>query len=174
MLKTTTTRSPLPQWIPSVSPRSKVDWPASKNTTLEDHQLRSNSTQLDPEDYEDESTPDEEEEQGDPYTNNIPVDIHVPVPIVPANFGDWKNYSKSQLPIGWNDEILEEQLPQANNFTTKKPPSLQVLANFTQYCPPARSRNLFWNWTLAVRTFSSILCFASKHQAFISSVVKVI
>jgi hypothetical protein len=28
--------------------------------------------------------------------------------------------------------------------------NLQVLANFTQYCPPSHARTLFWNWTKAV------------------------
>ena len=30
--------------------------------------------------------------------------------------------------------------------------SMQVMVNFTQFCPPTTARGLFWNWTKAVRT----------------------
>lgn len=82
-----------------------------------------------------------------------PQDIHVPVPIVPYDFDNWRNITKPYFPIDFPHElehVEEAHDEEINNATTKRPPSLQVLANFTQYCPPAKSRNLFWNWTLAV------------------------
>ena len=35
--------------------------------------------------------------------------------------------------------------------------NLQILANFTQYCPPSHARTLFWNWTKAVSFLYLIL-----------------
>ena len=37
--------------------------------------------------------------------------------------------------------------------------NLQILANFTQYCPPSHARTLFWNWTKAVSFLSLILIY---------------
>ncbi len=39
----------------------------------------------------------------------------------------------------------------AASTTTER---MQVLVNFTQYCPPATARGLFWNWTKSVRTLT--------------------
>ena len=83
-------------------------------------------------------------------------DIIVKVPKVPDNFEDIQNQhlQKDHLPLILPDDLVKEEIT-----TTKKPSvSLQVLANFTQYCPPARSRNLFWNWTLAVSLLIFNLC----------------
>lgn len=145
MLKTTTTRSPLPEWgFSTVSPRPTIVWPdlvSAKNNT--------NNTSLAPNPLEN------HQEEG----LDEPRDIHVPVPVVPYNFKDWKNYSKPIFPIDFHDNDHHEEVVNVieSKNTTQKPPSLQVLANFTQYCPPAKSRDLFWNWTLAVRIFKSYL-----------------
>ena len=35
--------------------------------------------------------------------------------------------------------------------------SMQVMVNFTQFCPPTTARGLFWNWTKAVRTYKNMI-----------------
>ena len=116
-------------------------------------------TTLDPEDYENEATSDE---AGGLLGNDYDRVIQVKVPKVPYNFeAIQRQQSKAHLPINLPEEHTEDILATAEKFSTstKKPSvSLQILANFTQYCPPARSRNLFWNWTLAV----SKLCFYNQ------------
>ena len=123
---------------------------------------------MDPEDYEDESIDDDSDEIPG-LDDGFQRVIQVKVPKVPHNFEAIQRQqaqSKSHLPINLpgplneDDEdhedvvVVEKEPP-----TTKRPSvSLQVLANFTQYCPPARSRNLFWNWTLAVSLFLQPSC----------------
>lgn len=139
ILKTTTPRSPFPDVFTTISPRPSVIWPnLIKNVSESSLQ---NTTEIIPplEDIEHEGL-------------DEPQDIHVPVPIVPYDFDNWRNITKPYFPIDFPHDVehVEESTEKVNNMTTKRPPSLQVLANFTQYCPPAKSRNLFWNWTLAV------------------------
>ena len=132
---------------------------------------------MDPEDYEDESidtidTNDDTNEQLDNaglLGNDYDRVIQVKVPKVPYNFeAIQRQQSKAHLPINLpeddndhaGDKIEDVEEHEKSTTTTKKPSvSLQVLANFTQYCPPARSRNLFWNWTLAVSTIFAIANF---------------
>ncbi len=49
---------------------------------------------------------------------------------------------------------LEEMLQRHRQASPSPSPSatesLQVMVNFTQFCPPATARGLFWNWTKAV------------------------
>ena len=87
--------------------------------------------------------------------------IQVKVPKVPVNY-EGRQQSNKHLPTlpedsssdaGPDSQIDNIMVGHQDHVVipTKRPSvSLQVLANFTQYCPPARSRNLFWNWTLAV------------------------
>jgi hypothetical protein len=55
-----------------------------------------------------------------------------------------------------NLETKTETETEFNEKSRRKPSvarvggNLQVLANFTQYCPPSHARTLFWNWTKAV------------------------
>ena len=172
MLKKTTTTRPL--WFPPASPRPG-NWPSidkhlsglHNESSLANSTTKPLLTTLDPEDYEDESIDDDVNDDSDEIPgldDGFQRVIQVKVPKVPHNFvAIQRNHTqyKSHLPINLpgplneNDDedhhedvvvVEEEQAP-----TTKRPSvSLQVLANFTQYCPPARSRNLFWNWTLAV------------------------
>ena len=133
-----------------------------KNSTKNHFGLKNNGsdisdqTTIDPEDYEDESILTENDDQNGLLGNDYDRVIQVKVPKVPYNFeAIQRQQSKSHLPINLPGDDDEDKMDQSNaeltTTTTKKPSvSLQVLANFTQYCPPARSRNLFWNWTLAV------------------------
>jgi hypothetical protein len=117
---------------------------------------------MDPEDYEDENTNDDDDGEDIPGLDGDDEErvIQVKVPKVPYNFEAIQrgSQSKSHLPINLPSSSEEDFKQDHGNFlenmeatTTKKPSiSLQVLANFTQYCPPARARNLFWNWTLSV------------------------
>jgi len=164
--KTTTTR---PLWFPPASPRPG-NWPSidkhlsglHNESSLANSTTKPLLTTLDPEDYEDESIDDDHDSDEIPgLDDGFKRVIKVKVPKVPHNFKEIQTEHdkyKSHLPINLpgplseDDEdhhedvvVVEEEAP-----TTKRPSvSLQVLANFTQYCPPARSRNLFWNWTLA-------------------------
>ena len=89
--------------------------------------------------------------------------IQVKVPKVPVNY-EGRQQSNKHLPTlpedsDGPDSQIDIMVGQ-DVVPTKRPSvSLQVLANFTQYCPPARSRNLFWNWTLAVSRLFFLLLF---------------
>ena len=96
--------------------------------------------------------------------------IQVKVPKVPVNY-EGRQQSNKHLPTlpedsssdaGPDSQIDNIMVGHQDHVVipTKRPSvSLQVLANFTQYCPPARSRNLFWNWTLAVSRLFFLLLF---------------
>ena len=94
------------------------------------------------------------------------------MPKVPYDYDYIKNNSKPHFPIdlpGDNSNHHEDhdidfeqnsertnEAPSSTPSPKKPTVSIQVLPNFTQYCPPARSRNLFWNWTLAVSVFTGL------------------
>ena len=98
--------------------------------------------------------------------------IQVKVPKVPVNY-EGRQQSNKHLPTlpedsssdaGPDSQIDNIMVGHQDHVVipTKRPSvSLQVLANFTQYCPPARSRNLFWNWTLAVSRLFFFFFFTS-------------
>ena len=66
---------------------------------------------------------------------------------VPANFGTIQKTSltKPHLPI----ELPEFGTMVPHQVRTETRP-VQVIVNFTQYCPPVEARGLFWNLTKAV------------------------
>ena len=174
LLKTTTTRSPLPPWFPLTSPTSSFD----KN-----QKLRENATKIVLSPNNGSSLHDSSRSGSifepsailattdcpDPEHNNCGNSHWVKVPKVPYDYDYIKNNSKPHFPIDLpgdnsnhhedHDIDFEQNSERSNEAQSstpspKKPTvSIQVLPNFTQYCPPARSRNLFWNWTLAVSVF---------------------
>ena len=66
---------------------------------------------------------------------------------VPANFGTIQKISlaKPHLPIE-----LPKFDPLAQHEVRTETRPVQVIVNFTQYCPPVEARGLFWNLTKAV------------------------
>ena len=66
---------------------------------------------------------------------------------VPANFGNIQKISltKPHLPIE-----LPKFDPLAPHQARAETRPVQVIVNFTQYCPPTEARGLFWNLTKAV------------------------
>ena len=160
MLKTTTTRSPLPPWFPLTSPTSSF----GKNQKLRENATSPNngSSLHDSGSIFEPSTVLTTTDCPDPEHNNCGNSHWVKVPKVPYDYDYIKNNSKPHFPIDLpgdnsNHDIDFEQNSERSNEAPSSTPnpkkptvSIQVLPNFTQYCPPARSRNLFWNWTLAV------------------------
>ncbi len=163
----TTTARPLPHWFPPASPRPS-DWSnvnknnaagtnASTVSTAKNVSTSEEVTTLDPEDYENEAAITDIDQSIIPGLDGDLGDkgIQVKVPKVPYNFEAFQKQqqqSKSHLPINLPSDISEDPEEVTANKTTKKPSvrKLQVLANFTQYCPPTRARGLFWNWTSTV------------------------
>lgn len=90
------------------------------------------------------------------------IEVRVPKPF---NFDAIERKSNPHLPISFplttttsrNPGVLHSEATTAkastqdagqnNQQTTTEP--MQVLVNFTQFCPPASARGLFWNWTKA-------------------------
>ena len=176
MLKTPTTRSPLPPWFPLTSPTSSF----GKSQNLRENATRSvlspnNGSSLHDSirsgsNFDPSATTD----CPDPEHNNCGNSHWVKVPKVPYDYDYIKNNSKPHFPIDLpgdnsnhhlddHDIDFEQNSERSNEAplptpSPKKPTvSIQVLPNFTQYCPPARSRNLFWNWTLAVSVFINFI-----------------
>ena len=82
-----------------------------------------------------------------------PKTIVVKVPKVPHNFGAIQS-NKAHLPINIPPKVQAQQPQQPEIISQPRAPaviisSLEVMDNFTQYCPPVRARGLYWNWTLA-------------------------
>ena len=159
MLKTTTTRSPLPPWFPLTSPRPSFEKPPENSTiTTTTVSPKNSSSVLTKKSFEPPS-PVLTTDCPDPEHNNCGNSHWVKVPKVPYNYDYIKNNSKPHFPPDLlgdrNNDDIDFHDPSTDSKSStpapKKPTvSIQVLPNFTQYCPPARSRNLFWNWTLAV------------------------
>ena len=80
---------------------------------------------------------------------------------VPHNFGKDQGASitKPHLPIH-----LPKIIPIISAEPKPLPRPVQVIVNFTQYCPPTRSRGLFWNLTKAVRYTRNIEIYTLKHR----------
>ena len=72
---------------------------------------------------------------------------HIFIDQVPANFGTIQKISltKPHLPI----ELPKFDAMAPHQVRAETRP-VQVIVNFTQYCPPVEARGLFWNLTKAV------------------------
>ena len=80
---------------------------------------------------------------------------------VPANFGTIQKISlaKPHLPI----ELPKfDPLAQHDVKTETRP--VQVIVNFTQYCPPVEARGLFWNLTKAVSNSYSWYIYTNRRN----------
>ena len=157
LLQTTTTRTILPPWFPQTPDTLRPSFEKTlENNTVSG--LKKNGSSLHDDIDDSVLTKQVTTDCPNPEHNDCGNSHWVKVPEVPYDYQYIKNNSKQYFPIvlptdnNEDDTDFEQSTPAST--TPKKPTvSIQVLPNFTQYCPPARSRNLFWNWTLAVRFF---------------------
>lgn len=163
---TSTTARPLPHWFPTVDPNPS-DW--SNLNHLNDRAGQGNGTLskanitedastivLDPETAAAEAASDANFSlEDETATQKI---IKVKVPKVPHNFDAIQrqsSLSKSHLPIDISSSpsspsTIKPMLKSSSSSSRISSDEANVvMANFTQYCHPIRSRGLYWNWTKA-------------------------
>ena len=170
--KGTTTKRPRPEWIPPVvsapdswpkikggrnetDPDSSEKIETAKNSDL----IKSGESLRDPKDPH------------QSITRKV-IEVKVPKPLDFPNFG---GISPSRRPSPFLPIVLSattttsrsplstEKSKQSPTLSpTKKPftaerENMQVMVNFTQFCPPTTARGLYWNWTRAVRNLKHVL-----------------
>jgi len=72
------------------------------------------------------------------------ISPRVPNPHLPIALPDKTTTAKIPFPAALPPEVATEPTTPTEN--------IQVMVNFTQYCPPVSARGLFWNWTRADST----------------------
>ena len=143
---TTTTTRPVPHWgFPGSSGVSGNAWQPHSDTEL----VSSNATSVV---VSSTNRTEAEDEAG--LEDAKPKTIVVKVPKVPHNFGAIQS-NKAHLPISIPPRRVKGGTAPAPAVVPSVVPVATgnglevVMDNFTQYCPPARARGLYWNWTLA-------------------------
>ena len=83
--------------------------------------------------------------------SHLPINLNLPPIVVTSPPSPPSVQSESRKnPETKSGEDLSEN-PRRKPSVARVGGTLQVLANFTQYCPPSHARTLFWNWTKAVK-----------------------